>query len=293
MDRDEVGTVRRFNRTVTQRIGALDEDYLARRRPLGASRLLWEIGVDGTETLALRRRLGLDSGYLSRLLRRLESERLVTVAASDGDQRVRRVTMTAAGRREREVLDERSDALAAALLSPLDDHRRRQLVEAMATIDRLLTAAAVTIEVEDPRSADATSCLDAYFAELDRRFEGGFDVRLARSAEPDELVDPFGLLLLARLHGDPIGCGALKLHGDGPAEVKRMWVDADARGLGVGRRLLAELERAAAARGAPAVQLETNRTLTEAIELYRSTGYREVPAWNDERYGDHWFEKVL
>jgi ribosomal protein S18 acetylase RimI-like enzyme len=293
MSPDDVRTVRRFNRTVTQRIGALDEDYLARRRPLGASRLLWEIGRDGTETLALRRRLGLDSGYLSRLLRRLESERLVTVAATDGDQRVRLVTMTAAGRREREVLDERSDALAAALLAPLDEGRRRRLVEAMATVDGLLTAAAVTIEVEDPRSADAGACLDAYFAELDRRFEGGFDVRRARSAEPDELVEPFGLLLLARLHGDPIGCGALKLHGDAPAEIKRMWVHADARGLGVGRRLLAELERVAAAHGAPAVQLETNRSLTEAIELYRSAGYREVPAWNDEVYGDHWFEKSL
>src|SRR3954451_10812636 len=104
MARDDVGTVRHFNRTVTQRIGALDEHYLARRRPLGASRLLWEIGDEGTETLVLRRRLGLDSGYLSRLLRRLESERLVTVAASEGDQRVRLVTMTDAGRRERDLL---------------------------------------------------------------------------------------------------------------------------------------------------------------------------------------------
>lgn len=293
MSRDDVGTVRHFNRTVTERIGVLEEDYLARHRPLGASRLLWEIGDDGIETLALRRRLGLDSGYLSRLLRRLESERLVTVGTSDGDQRVRRVTLTAAGRRERALLDERSDALAAALLAPLDGDRRRRLVEAMATVDRLLTAAAVTIGVEDPHSADAGACLDAYFAELDQRFEGGFDVRLARSAEPDELVAPLGLLLLARLRGAPIGCGALKLHGAAPAEIKRMWVRADARGLGVGRRLLAELERAAAAHGAPAVQLETNRTLTEAIELYRSAGYREVPAWNDEVYGDHWFEKPL
>jgi ribosomal protein S18 acetylase RimI-like enzyme len=255
--------------------------------------LLWEVGGDGTETLALRRHLGLDSGYLSRLLRRLESERLVTVTASPGDQRVRRVALTAAGRRERGVLDERSDELAAALLAPLDDGQRRRLVEAMATVERLLTAAAVTIDVEDPRSADAAACLGAYFAELDRRFEGGFDIRLARSADPDELVEPFGLLLVARLDGDPIGCGALKLHGTAPAEIKRMWVRPEARGLGLGRRLLAELEHAAAAHGAPAVQLETNRSLTEAVELYRSAGYREVPAWNDEIYGDHWFEKQL
>jgi DNA-binding MarR family transcriptional regulator/N-acetylglutamate synthase-like GNAT family acetyltransferase len=289
----DIRAVRHFNRTVTQRIGALDEDYLARRRPLGASRLLWEIGEDGTETLDLRRRLGLDSGYLSRLLRRLETEGLVTIGAADTDQRVRRVTMTAAGRRERRVLDERSDEIAEALLAPLDERRRAALVEAMATVDRLLTAAAVTIAAEDPASADATACLDAYYAELDRRFDGGFDVRRARSATPDELVEPHGLLLVARLHGQPIGCGALKLHGTAPAEIKRMWVSGDARGLGVGRRLLTELERAAAARGVRTVQLETNRSLGEAIELYRSAGYREIPAWNDEVYGDHWFEKDL
>jgi len=241
----------------------------------------------------LRRRLGLDSGYLSRLLRRLEAERLVTVTASDDDQRVRRVTMTPAGRRERAVLDERSDEIAAALLEPLDEPRRAQLVAAMATVERLLTAAAVTIDVEDPASADATACLDAYYAELDRRFEGGFDIALARSATPDELVEPHGLLLVASLHGEPVGCGALKLHGSQPAEIKRMWVRGDTRGLGVGRRLLGTLEQAAAQRGVRTVQLETNRALAEAIELYRATGYREVPPWNDEVYGDHWFEKDL
>ena len=102
------------------------------------------------------------------------------------------------------------------------------------------------------------------------------------------------LLLVADLRGEPVGCGALKFHGDDPTELKRMWVAPSARGLASGRRLLAELERARRARTASrVVRLETNRALTEAIAMYRSAGYVEVPAFNDEPYADHWFEKRL
>ena len=72
-----------------------------------------------------------------------------------------------------------------------------------------------------------------------------------------------------------------------------MWVAGSARGLGVGRRILTELERHARRRGATVVRLETNQQLTEAIQLYRSAGYTEVPAFNDEPYAHHWFEKRL
>src|SRR5690348_14841820 len=78
MDTERVAAVRRFNRTVTQRVGALDDEYMARGRPLGQARLLWEIGPTGAEVAALRGRLGLDSGYTSRLLRALEADGLVT-----------------------------------------------------------------------------------------------------------------------------------------------------------------------------------------------------------------------
>jgi DNA-binding MarR family transcriptional regulator/ribosomal protein S18 acetylase RimI-like enzyme len=287
---NDVDVVRSFNRTVTERIGVLEDQYLARARPLGASRVLWEIGA-GTDTRSLRERLGLDSGYLSRLLRQLEGEGLVAVRAGHDDGRVRTITLTPAGRAERKVLDRESDALALSLLEPLKSRQRAELVTAMATVDRLLTASAVEVAVEDPTSADATACLTAYFAELDQRFDTGFDPDLSIPAAADELVEPAGLLLLARLHGRAIGCGALKLHGRRPAEIKRMWVAGAARGMGVGRRLLDALEAEAARRGVRVVRLETNRTLTEAIALYRSSGYREMPAFNDERYADHWFEK--
>jgi len=156
-----------------------------------------------------------------------------------------------------------------------------------------LQAASITITVEDPATPDAVHCIESYFAELDDRFEAGFDPSHSISADASELVEPRGLLLVARLHGTPVGCGALKFHGPQPAEIKRMWVSVDARGLGLGRRLLTELERHAVDRGVSMVRLETNQTLTEAIALYRSAGYHEVDAFNDEPYAHHWFEKHL
>ncbi|HYM66846.1 MAG TPA: GNAT family N-acetyltransferase, partial [Patescibacteria group bacterium] len=157
----------------------------------------------------------------------------------------------------------------------------------------LLRASMVTIAVEDPAGAEGRRCIQQYFAELDRRFDAGFDPSRGISAGPEELVPPAGELLIARLRGRAIGCGALKFHGGAPAELKRMWVDPEARGLGLGRRLLVELERHARNAGARVVRLETNRALKEAIQLYRSSGYREVAAFNDEPYAHHWFEKRL
>src|ERR687887_2013410 len=114
-----VEQVRRFNRTVTERVGALNDHFLGRERPLSEARLLWEIGPDGCEVRLLRARLGLDSGYLSRLLRSLEAAGLVELSASAADRRIRVARLTAAGRRERATLDGRSDRLAQSLLAPL------------------------------------------------------------------------------------------------------------------------------------------------------------------------------
>jgi DNA-binding MarR family transcriptional regulator/GNAT superfamily N-acetyltransferase len=285
--------VRRFNRLVTQRVGALDDHFLARDRPLGEARVLWEIGPEGCDVRALRSRLDLDSGYLSRLLRSLQSAGLVTVEPSEPDKRVRTARLTPAGLAERAVLDERSDDLARSFLQPLNDTQRTRLVGAMRDVERLLTASMVEIKSFDPLHPHAQYCMDQYFRELDRRFEGGFDPSISISADPDQLRPPAGLVLVATLHSEPIGCGALKFHTDQPTELKRMWVAHSVRGLGIGRRLLAELEAEAARIGSRTIRLETNKSLTEAIALYRSSGYGEVEPFNDEPYAHHWFEKRL
>ncbi len=293
MDAVAIAQVRRFNRVVTQRVGALNDRFLTRDRPLGEARLLWEIGVQGRDVRWLRAQLGLDSGYVSRLLRSLEGDGLVVVGPKDSDRRVRIARLTPAGMSERAVLDRRSDALAASLLAPLTTSQRARMVAAMGDVERLLSAAMVEVTPADPADPRARHCLNAYFAELDRRFDRGFDPARSIPADDDELRPPAGLLLLASLGADPIGCGALKFHGHDAAELKRMWVADSARRLGLGRRLLAELEKRAVNCGATAIRLETNQALTEAISLYRSAGYVEVSPFNSEAYAHHWFEKHL
>ena len=286
--------VRRFNRTVTQRIGALNDAFLSRGRPLGQARLLWEIGPDGSDVRLLRSRLDLDSGYLSRLLRSLENDGLVVPSSRAGPTGgcARRGSPAAGWPSGRSstgapmTRPPRSCSRSARASAP-GSSRRWPRSSGCWRLRRSRSPRA------DPRHPDARFCLRSYFSELSRRFDGGFDPARSISADDDELTPPAGLLLVATLHGEPVGCGALKFHDGAPAEIKRMWVAPAARGLGLGRRLLTELEAQAAAHGAGTVRLETNRTLGEAIGLYRSAGYREVAAFNDEPYAHHWFEKTL
>ncbi|MGR0319398.1 bifunctional helix-turn-helix transcriptional regulator/GNAT family N-acetyltransferase [Agromyces sp. ZXT2-3] len=293
---EAIARVRRFNRTVTERIGALDEGYLARGRPLGQSRLLWEIGAaggTGAELRELRERLDLDSGYLSRQLRALEADGLVRVEAAASDSRVRVAHLTGEGVVERAELDRSSDALVDGILDPLTDRQRDRLLAAMDEVERLMTASAVEVRVVDPSDPAARASVAAYFAELAERFDLGFDPGHTRPTPDDEFREPHGTFLVAFLHGEPVGCVGLKLHGDEPAEIKRLWVASSTRGLGLGGRLLREIEQAALRLGARVVRLDTNRTLTEAIAMYRTHGYDEIPDFNGEPYADFWFEKRL
>lgn len=293
MPQSQIQTLRAFNRVVTERLGVLEDQYLARDRPLSLDRLLWEIGPEGIEVREIRTRLGLDSGYVSRQLRALEKGGLVTVSTSERDSRVRRATLTPAGLEELAVLDALSDDLVASILSGLDTRRREQLAEAATTVRRLFTASAVTIAPADPGSGEARRAVDAYHRTLDDRFDGGFRPERSLPAADHALRPPAGRFLLATLHGRAVGCVAVTRGDHGVAALRRLWVSSEVRGLGIGRRLLEAAEGEAAALGARAVRLETNRSLTEAIGLYRGAGYREVAPFNDEPYAHHWFEKTL
>jgi DNA-binding MarR family transcriptional regulator/GNAT superfamily N-acetyltransferase len=293
MAKPAIEQVRRFNRIVAERIGALEDHFLGRSRPLGEARLLWEIGRDGADVRDLRGRLGLDSGYASRLLRSLERQRLVAVRVSSGDARVRRAILTKRGLAERRELDKRSNAVAHRMLEPLGSPQRETFLSSLAEIERLLQASMVRFEVEDPRTATSRWCLSHYFAELNERFDLGFDPARSLYADTRVFVRPSGAFVIARVRGRPVGCGAVKLKGKQPAEFKRMWIAKESRGLGLGKRLLDVLENQARMAGAAAVRLETNRTLTEAISMYRRSGYVEIEPFNDEPYAHHWFEKKL
>lgn len=260
--------------------------------------MLWEIGTDGADVRSLRARLGLDSGYLSRVLQALVADGLVVVGPSETDGRVRTARLTRTGLAERAELDRRNDAVASSILDVLGDAQRERLVSAMAEAELLLTASMMCVEPCDPLHPHAKFSLESYFDELDARFEGGFDATRANPDPPEELVPPAGLLLLATLRGEPVGCGVLRCHdmrGGTPhwTEIKRLWVAPAVRGLGLGRRLLRSLERRAGETGARVVRLDTNRVLTEAIAMYRAEGYRETGPFNDNPYAHHWFEKDL
>jgi GNAT superfamily N-acetyltransferase len=149
----------------------------------------------------------------------------------------------------------------------------------------------LSIEPADPRGEDARVCLQTYFTELNERFDEGFDPSMTVSAHPEELTPPFGRFLIARLDGAPVGCGALKLKEGGVGEIKRMWVARFARGRGIAQRLLEALEAHAIAAGVDVLQLDTHRNLTEARKFYLRNGYVAIPAYNDNPYAHHWFEK--
>lgn len=145
----------------------------------------------------------------------------------------------------------------------------------------------------DPASPEARACLAQYFAELDRRFEGGFDPGNSPHAADAALRPPTGSFLVATLEGEPVACGGIRTLEPGVGYIKRMWVSGTVRGAGLGARMLAALEDEARALGHHTVKLETNRALVEAIAFYRRAGYVEVDPFIDEPYAHHWFAKRL
>lgn len=305
MTADAIDRIRDFNRFYTQRIGLLTDHYLGQDRPLGPSRLLWEIGehqrtgrpsetgeraeIRGRVPVReLRARLGLDSGYLSRLLRSLEEQGLVRVVPDASDARVRVAELTAVGVREREALDARSRAGVAALVGALTPGQRDELVAAQEKVRRLLRLAAVTITPVAAGDRRGRECLRAYADELAARFPEGYDD--AALTPPPELD---GSLLLALEEDGPAGCGAWVWLEPGVAEIRHLWVAPHARGISLGRRLLGALEADAARRGAGVVRLGTHRVLDEARSLYLSSGYREIAGYGSSPYNQLCFEKPL
>ena len=148
-----------------------------------------------------------------------------------------------------------------------------------------------TIGEEPADSADVRWCFEQYYTELGTEF--GYEVDTALPLDVEQLTRPHGLVLVIRDDGAPVGCGAVKLLGDGIGEIKRMWVSPAARGYGLGGRLLDALEAEAAAAGKTITRLETNDQLEAALAMYRKRGYVEIAPFNEEPFATHWFRKAL
>ncbi|MCP3390254.1 bifunctional helix-turn-helix transcriptional regulator/GNAT family N-acetyltransferase [Bradyrhizobium sp. CCGB12] len=288
---DPVARVRRFNRAVTSAVGALDNSFLGRGRPLGAARVLNAIGHGRSDVAEIRDYLGLDSGLMSRLLRGLEDEGLVETTAHADDARRRVAKLTRTGRREFAAYEALSNAQAEGFLA--QHSQAEALLAAMDLIASVLTRERITLDEMDPQSAEARHCLGEYYAELGRRFKQGFDVSLSRDPDAKDMRRPRGTFVVAMSDTLPIGCVGLKGTDRGYAEIKRLWVAPAARGLRLGRRLMDATEDAARELGITLLRLDTNSALPEAGQLYRSTGWREIPRYNDDPYPDLFFEKRL
>ncbi|WP_405587732.1 GNAT family N-acetyltransferase [Streptomyces sp. NBC_01092] len=287
---EQVTAFRRFNRYFTRRIGVLDDHYLGQDRPLGEARLLFEIG-DGVSLRELRSRLGLDAGYLSRMAKALQAQGMVRLSTHSQDSRLRMIELTPAGRVEVKEQNRRANVVVAGLLDGLSEPQRAELTGALTTAQRLLRLAGITVTLVDGAAPDALACLDAYAADLDERFPEGFDKDdLVR---PEEVSGDAGAFFVAYEEGRPVGCGALRRLEPGVGEIRHVWVSPTARRLGLARRLLAALEQEATTRHLTVVRLDTHAALTEAQAMYRASGYTAIPAYDDNVYASHWFEKRL
>jgi N-acetylglutamate synthase and related acetyltransferases len=284
-----IARIRRFNRAVTTETGALDQSFLGRGRPLGAARVLNAIGPSGRAVSDIRDFLDLDTGLLSRLLRGLEDEGLIGVVEDRKDKRRRFAVLTQEGHREYEAYEKLSNTRAQTLL---DRHPHpEQLLAAMDLIASALGRDRIEIVATDPESATAFHCLESYYAELAARFSMGFDPAKAARLDSADMRPPRGQFLVALSDGLPSGCVGLKGTDKGFAEIKRLWVAPSARGLGLAKRLMSEVETRARDMGITTLRLDTNSALPEAAGLYRRTGWTEIERFNDDPYPDLFFEK--
>ena len=289
---DPIARIRRFNRAVTREVGALETSILGRGRPPGAARVLSMTTPEGTDVAQIRQTLDLDSGLLSRLLRSLESHGLIDVQADPSDRRRRIARMTEAGVAERTAYDTLNNDSAARTLA-LANGQGEDLLAAMDLIATVLNRNHVTINLVDPDDPAALACLSAYFEVLLAKIEG---IDRSHVPVPDPDADsyraPHGAFLVAWSDGIPLGCVSFHTMEPGEGEVKRLWVAPNARGQGLARRLMRAIESHARTMGLKRLKLDTNAALPEAIALYRSDGWHDIPAYTGYP-ATHWFAKAL
>lgn len=287
-----VATVRRFNRFYTHRIGVLQEGLVASPFSLTEARVLYELAQGDRPTASeLGRALGLDAGYLSRILRGFEAKGLLVRTPSPADARQSHLGLTAAGRAAFADLDARQRAEVAGMLHGLAPADAARLAEAMGTIERLLAQAAgePPYTLRGPLPGDYGWIVHRHGALYAREY--GFDARF--EALVAEIVGAFARshdparerLWVAELGGKVAGSVMVVDAGDGVARLRLLYVEAEARGLGLGQRLVAECTRFAKAAGYRKLTLWTNDVLVSARRLYEAAGYRLVEAEPHAMFG--------
>jgi len=288
-----VDVVRRFNRFYTRRIGALRAGLLDSRFPLAEARLLYELAHREQPTASeLARDLGLDAGYLSRMLRGLERKRLITRERSPSDARQSLLGLTAAGRRAAATLDTRSSAEVRAMLGKLPDAGQRRLVEAMRDVERLLGTAPepnVPYLLRPHRPGDMGwvvhrhAVLYAQEYGWDERFEALVAKIVAKFI--DDFDPQRERCWIAERGGEIVGSVFLVAKSPTVAQLRMLYVEPAARGRGIGKRLVDECERFAREQGYRKIVLWTNSILHAARHIYETAGYRLVAEEPHDSFG--------
>ncbi|TQS72715.1 MarR family transcriptional regulator [Rhodobacteraceae bacterium] len=291
MSGSDIQRLRRFNRIITSALGVLDDHYLGRGRSLGAARVLQAIGWGVHDLAMLRKRLDLDSGLMSRLLRGLEAEDLVALHADPNDARKRLVSLTPRGQAEHSAYEELSDDFARTILHHTRD--RDAFLQSVDQVAATMGRANVVISPCDPETPDAQSALEAYCAEIAARLSHGFDPSASGGACSDMMRAPRGCFLLAMSDDLAVGCVGLQPLGPALGEVKRLWVAPSYRGTGISRRLMGDIEMQARDMGMDRLRLDTAEELPEARALYLRSGWREIDRYNRNPYAAYFFEKIL
>jgi len=284
-----VAEVREFNRFYTRLIGVLREGHLASPFSLAQVRVLYELAhQDGPTASALCDQLALDPGYLSRMLRDLERDKLVTGRPSPTDARRRQLALTGKGRRVMDALERHADDAIAAVLAPVPPDRQAQITRAMCQIRAALDPAAPAAASADPapfllrahQPGDLGWIVHRHGALYAQEYgwDERFEALVARIAA--DFVDRFDpdreRCWIAERDGAIVGSVFLVTKSRTVAQLRLLYVEPHARGLGLGRRLVAECTRFARRAGYRKIMLWTNSVLTSARRLYLAEGYRLV-----------------
>lgn len=283
--------MRRFNRFYTRRIGVLDEALLDSAFTLSEVRVLYELAHrDGVTAAVLARDLGLDSGYLSRMLARFRADGLLASTPSSDDARQMQLALTPAGRAAFAPLDERSQAQAVAMLAGLEPAARRRLLRAMRTVEDTLGDAPPAPWLIRPHQPGDIGWIVAAHGRLyaqEYAWDHSFEALVAEiAAQFLRNFDPAReCCWIAERHDEPVGSVMLVKKSDTEAQLRLLIVDPSARGLGIGERLVDECIRFATAKGYTKLMLWTNDVLHAARRIYLAAGFRLIEEESHHSFG--------
>jgi DNA-binding MarR family transcriptional regulator/GNAT superfamily N-acetyltransferase len=288
-----IEAVRRFNRLYTRRIGVLPEGHLDSEYSLAASRVLYEVAHrDDLTAASMSRELGLDAGYLSRILRSLEKRRLIRREASAADAREAHVRITAAGRRAFAALDGRANAAIASLLGPLGTAGQRRLIEAARTIESILEPATQSrapylLRAHEPGDMGWVVHRHGVLYASEYGYDDRFEALVAQIVADfiRNLDTSCERCWIAEREGEIVGSVFLVRKSKTVAKLRLLLVEPSARGLGIGKRLVDECIRFARHAGYRRITLYTQKSLRAARGIYQQAGFRVVGEQKHRDFG--------